>query len=45
MMKKMYFNSNDSKKDVWKFVIQTLISILTAVLTALGATSCVSALV
>ena len=40
MMKKMYFKSNDSKKDVWKFVIQTLISILTAVLTALGATSC-----
>ena len=32
----------DSKKALWKFVIQTLISILTAILTALGATSCVS---
>lgn len=33
---------SNSKKDIWKFVIQTLISILTAILTALGATSCVS---
>jgi len=33
---------DDSKKAIWKFVIQTLISILTAILTALGATSCVS---
>ena len=31
---------NNGKKDFWKFVIQTLISILTAILTALGATSC-----
>ena len=34
----------NSKKAVWKFIIQTLISILTAILTALGATSCVNAL-
>jgi hypothetical protein len=33
---------DNSKKAFWKFVIQTLISILTAILTALGATSCVS---
>ncbi len=33
---------DNSKKVFWKFVIQTLISILTAILTALGATSCVS---
>lgn len=32
--------AGDSKKAVWKFIIQTLISILTAILTALGATSC-----
>ena len=30
----------DSKKNLWKFILQTLISILTAFLTALGATSC-----
>ena len=29
------------KKEFWKFVIQTTISILSAVLTALGASSCV----
>ena len=29
-----------SKKALWKFIIQTLINILAAVLTALGATSC-----
>ena len=34
----------NSKKEVWKFIIQTIISILTAILTALGATSCVSAI-
>ena len=33
---------DDSRKKVWKFVIQTVINILAAVLTALGATSCVS---
>ena len=31
---------DNSQKVFWKFVIQTLISILTAILTALGATSC-----
>ena len=31
---------DDSKKAFWKFVLQTLISILTAILTALSATSC-----
>ncbi|MBR6272063.1 MAG: smalltalk protein [Bacteroidales bacterium] len=29
------------KKVLWKFIIQTIISILTAILTALGASSCV----
>ena len=31
-------------RELWRFVIQTVISILTAILTALGASSCVSAL-
>ncbi|MBR1448288.1 MAG: smalltalk protein [Prevotella sp.] len=31
-----------NKREIWKFVVQTAISILTAVLTALGATSCVN---
>lgn len=31
---------NDGKKNLWKFILQTLISILTAILTALGTTSC-----
>ena len=35
---------DDSKKAFWKFVLQTLISILTAILTALGATSCIGAI-
>ena len=30
---------DDSKKNLWKFILQTLISILTAILTALDATS------
>lgn len=34
--------ADNSKKVFWKFVIQTLISILTAILTALGASSCMS---
>lgn len=34
--------TQDSKKAFWKFVIQTAINILAAVLTALGATSCMS---
>lgn len=33
---------DNSKKAIWKFIIQTLINILAAVLTALGATSCVN---
>ena len=28
-------------KELWRFAIQTVINILTAILTALGATSCV----
>ena len=32
------------KKEVWKFVIQTIISVLTAIATALGASSCVHTL-
>ena len=31
----------NSKKDIWKFVIQVLISILTALAAALGTTSCI----
>ncbi len=34
--------TGDGKKAILKFVIQTLINILAAVLTALGATSCVA---
>ena len=30
------------KKDTWKFIIQTIIAILTAILTSLGVTSCMS---
>lgn len=36
--------NEDPKKAIWKFIIQTLISILTAILTALGASSCVNLL-
>ena len=32
------------KKETFKFIIQTVINILAAVLTALGATSCVNAI-
>ena len=32
---------DNSKKAIWKFIIQTLINILAAVLTAFGASSCV----
>lgn len=31
---------NYDKKNLWKFILQTFISILTAILTTLGATSC-----
>ena len=30
------------KKEIWKFVIQTAISILSAIATALGVTSCIA---
>ena len=30
------------KKDTWKFIIQTIIAILTAILTSLGVTSCMN---
>ena len=33
--------NESARKALWKFIIQTLISILTAILTALGASSCV----
>ena len=28
------------KKDTWKFIIQTIVAILTAILNSLGVTSC-----
>ena len=28
------------KKETWKFIIQTIVAILTAILTTLGVTSC-----
>ena len=42
IMKMNFGNSENSNKNVWKFVIQTVINILAAVLTALGTTSCVN---
>lgn len=35
---------NDSKRETWKFLLQVLISVLTAIATALGTTSCLGAL-
>ena len=32
------------KKETWKFIIQMVISILTAIATTLGVTSCMSAI-
>jgi hypothetical protein len=32
------------KKDTWKFIIQTIIAILTAILTSLGVSSCMGLL-
>lgn len=32
--------SNQSKKDTWRFVLQLLLSVLSAVCTTLGVTSC-----
>ncbi len=33
-----------NKKETWKFIIQTVIAILTAIATSLGVTSCIAAL-
>lgn len=33
--------SENNKKDVWKLIIQTIITILTAIGTSLGVTSCI----
>ena len=30
-------------KETWKFIIQTIVAILTAILTTLGVTSCMAA--
>ncbi len=35
---------DNSKKNVWSFILQTLAAIITAALTALGTASCVSML-
>jgi len=34
---------DEKKRQVWRFIIQTAISILTAIATALGVTSCMAA--
>jgi len=34
---------DEKKRQLWRFVIQTAISILTAIATALGVTSCMAA--
>ena len=41
LAKLMAKHFDGSKKDIAKFLIQTVINILAAVLTALGATSCI----
>ena len=30
------------KRETWKFIIQTIVAILTAILTSLGVTSCIA---
>lgn len=45
VMEPIIIPGDNSKKALWKFIIQTLINILAAVLTALGTTSCVRYLV
>ena len=30
------------KRETWKFIIQTIVAILTAILTSLGVTSCMN---
>ncbi|MCI5710215.1 MAG: smalltalk protein [Prevotella sp.] len=32
----------DNKRDTWRFIIQTLLAILTAIGTTLGVTSCMA---
>ena len=32
------------KKETWKFILQTIVAILTAIATTLGVTSCMGAL-
>lgn len=34
-------SENNNKKNIWKLVIQTIITILTAIGTSLGVTSCI----
>ena len=36
--------NNMKNRDTWKFIIQTIAAILTAIATSLGVTSCMSAL-
>ena len=33
-----------NSKETWKYIIQTIVAILTAILTTLGVTSCMGAL-
>ena len=41
-VKPIVFPDDDSKKNTWKYILQIIISILTAIITALGATSCIN---
>lgn len=34
-------SDNNKKKNIWKMIIQTLVTILTAIGTSLGVTSCI----
>lgn len=34
-------SDNNNKKNIWKMIIQTLVTILTAIGTSLGVTSCI----
>jgi hypothetical protein len=45
LQKMKFFNlkSNTMKKETWKFIIQTVIAILTAIATTLGVTACMGA--
>ncbi len=35
-------SSSSTKRDTWRFIIQTLIAVLTAIGTTLGVTSCMA---